>query len=151
MAKTIGYLITWTMYGTWLQGDERGFVKNGKILPANKSLADSNKQNLTKEPVKLTKTQQRIVADAIYEKARQLNQKIHALAVCSNHVHIVAGYVPQPISAIVTAYKMAAQVALRKDGLTGRVWTKGFDKRYCFDESALKARINYVNSHNTKK
>ena len=26
-------------------------------------------------------------------------------------------------------------------------WTKGFDKRYCFDEKSLGRRINYVNSH----
>ena len=31
MAKTLGYLITWTTYGTWLQGDERGYAKKGKV------------------------------------------------------------------------------------------------------------------------
>ena len=34
MAKTLGYMITWTTYGTWLQGDERGYVKDGNICPA---------------------------------------------------------------------------------------------------------------------
>jgi hypothetical protein len=48
---------------------------------------------------------------------------------------------------IVSYYKNAAQIVLRKFGLTGRVWTKGFDKRYCFDEQALKSRIDYVNSN----
>jgi len=31
MAKTLGYMITWTTYGTWLQGGEKGFVKNGVV------------------------------------------------------------------------------------------------------------------------
>jgi len=115
MAKTLGYMITWTTYGTWLQGDKRGFVKKGIIHPANQSLANSNRQNLTKEPVQLSKAQQEIVAKAIYEKANQLNQRIHALAVCSKHVHIVADYIPEPIGSIVTGYKNSAQVALRKD------------------------------------
>ena len=26
MPKTIGCMLTWTMYGSWLQGDERRYV-----------------------------------------------------------------------------------------------------------------------------
>jgi len=147
MAKTLGYMITFTTYGTWLQGDERGFVKDGITYAANQSLAQSNKQNLSKNPVKLSKNQRVIAAKAIYEKANRLNQKILALAVCSNHVHIVANYISEPIGLVVSHYKNSAQVVLRKVGLTGRIWTKGFDKRYCFDVQALKSRIDYVNSH----
>ncbi|MBN2594153.1 MAG: hypothetical protein JXA81_11650 [Sedimentisphaerales bacterium] len=84
MAKTLGYMITFTTYGTWLQGDERGFVKNGVTCAANQSLTDSNKQNLSKNPVKLSKSHRAIAAKAIYEKANRLNQNVLALAVCSN-------------------------------------------------------------------
>jgi len=147
MAKTLGYMITFTTYGTWLQGDERRFVKDGITYAANQSLADSNKQDLSKNPVKLSKNHRVITAKAICEKADKLNQKILALAVCSNHVHIVVDYVPIPMGKIVSYYENAAQAALRKVGLAGRVWTKGFDKRYCFDAQALRSRIDYVNSH----
>jgi REP element-mobilizing transposase RayT len=147
MAKTLGYMITFTTYGTWLQGDKRGFVKNGKTYAANQSLADSNKRNLSKNPVKLSETHRAVAAKAIFEKADRLGQKILALAVCSNHVHIVADYVLLPIGLVVSHYKNSAQAALRKIGLIGRIWTKGFDKRYCFDEQALKSRIDYVNSN----
>jgi len=140
-------MITFTTYGTWLQGDERGFVKEGKTYAANQSLVDLNKQNLSKNPVKLSKNHRVITAKAIIEKSDQLNQKILALTVCSNHVHIVADYISMPIGKVVSYYKNAAQAALRKAGLPGRIWTKGFDKRYCFDEQALKSRIDYVNSH----
>jgi len=150
MAKTVGYMITWTTYGTWLQGDKRGYVKNGKILPTSRSLEDSNKHNLSKEPVKLTKTHRQIVQDAIFEKAKQLNQKIYALSVSSNHVHIVAEYIAMPIGLVVRHYKGSAQAALRKRGLSGRIWTKGFDKRYCFDQHTLQNRINYAKSHDNE-
>lgn len=150
MAKTIGYMITWTTYGSWLQGDKRGFVKKGRIYTANQSLTNSNRQSLSKEPVKLSKSHRRIVANAISEKANQLNQRIYALSVSSNHVHIVVDYIPKPIGLVVTHYKNSAQVALRKAGLCGRVWTKGFDKRYCFDQKSLRNRIHYVNSHNSE-
>ena len=147
MAKTLGYMITWTTYGTWLQGDERGYVEDGQIFPPNQPLEDSNKQNLSKEPVTLTKTHRQNVQDAIVEKAKQLNQKIYALSVSSNHVHIVVGCVPMPIGLVVRHYKGSAQAALRKVGVAGRIWTKGFDKRYCFDQQTLQNRINYVKSH----
>ena len=147
MAKTLGYMITFTTYGTWLQGDKRGFVKNGQTYAGNQSIADSNIQNLSKNPVKLSKKHRTIAAKAIFEKAGRLGQKILALAVCSNHVHIVAEYVPTPIGKVVSHYKNSAQDTLRKAGLSGRIWTKVFDKRYCFDEQALKSRIDYVNSH----
>ena len=149
MAKTLGYMITWTTYGTWFQGDKRGFVKDGKTYAVNQSLADSNKQNLSKNPVRLSGTHRAIAAEAIFEKADRLDQTILALAVCSNHIHLVVDYISLPIGKVVSHYKNAAQVALRKAGLAGRVWTKGFDKRYCFDEQALKSRIDYVNSHKT--
>ena len=148
MAKTLAYMITWATYGTWLQGNERGYVKDGQILPPNQSLEDSNKQNLSKEPVRLSDTHRQIVQNAILEKANELNQKIYVLSVFSNHVHIVAEYIPMPIGLVVRHYKGAAQSALRKTSLLGNIWTKGFDKRYCFDEQTLKKRIDYLKSHN---
>ena len=146
MPETLGYMITWTTYGTWLQGDKRGFVKKGVIYPANKSLADSNRQRLAKTPIKLSKNHRQKVANAIFEKAKQLNQKIYALSVFSNHIHLVAEYTTTPVGRVVTHYKNAAQVALRNQGLSGRIWTKGFDKRYCFDQESLQNRIRYVKS-----
>lgn len=148
MAKTIAYMITWTTYGTWLQGDRRRYVKDGQILPSNQSLENSNKQNLSKEPVRLSPTYRQIVQKAIIQMAKQLNQKIFALSVSSTHVHVLAEYIPMPIGLVVRHYKGSAQSALRKTGLLGNIWTKGFDKRYCFDEQTLKNRIDYVKSHN---
>lgn len=150
MPETLGYMITWTTYGSWLQGDKRGFVKKGRIMPENKALADINIQGLVKNPVRLSKTHRQVAANAIIEEAKRLNQTIYALSVSSSHIHLVAEYTPMPIGTAVTHYKNAAQVALRKIGLLGRIWTKGFDKRYCFNEESLRRRINYVNSHNQR-
>jgi len=30
VSKIIGCMLTWTTYGTWLQEDEKGYVKDGK-------------------------------------------------------------------------------------------------------------------------
>lgn len=150
MPNTLGYLLTWTTYGTWLQGDEHGYVKNGVTLGANTPLANINERELTKDPVKLTQQQRKIIEDAIRTKANEIGQKIYALAVCSNHVHIVADYTTKDLGLIVRYYKMAAQSALRNKGFEGRLWTKGFDKRFCFDERSLRRRIGYVNKQDKK-
>ena len=84
-------MITLTFYGMWLQGDERGYVKDGKVLGGNIGLYESNKANLKSERVRLNKKEQEIVRQAIMNMAFGLGQKIYALAVCSNHVHIVVG------------------------------------------------------------
>ena len=42
--EPIAYLITWTTYGTWLSGDERGWVKRGQgsNYPTSKSSEGPN-------------------------------------------------------------------------------------------------------------
>jgi REP element-mobilizing transposase RayT len=141
-------MLTWTTYGTWLQGDERGYVKNGQVLPGDENLLAANAAVLAKAPVKLSADQRKVIEQAILKKAEHLGQKVYAAAICSNHVHLVTSYVPIPVGTVVRYYKNASLVALRQTGFAGRVWTKGFDKRYCFDELSLRIRIDYVNAHN---
>ena len=37
-------MATWTTYGTWLQGNEKKYVKDGEILQADKELEEANKR-----------------------------------------------------------------------------------------------------------
>ena len=141
-------MITWTTYGTWLQGDERGYVKNGRICSGNKVLMQSNKQCQVQDAVRLSKVQQQLVKNSVIEEAALRDQKIYALSVQSTHIHMVIAYTPQPISNIVAYYKKAARLALRTIGHEGKLWTKGYDKRFCFDVESLKRRIRYVQSQN---
>ena len=150
MAKTLGYMVTWTTYGSWLQGDNRKYVKDGEILPPNENLADANSKALTKDAVQLSFNQRRIAEEAIRQKAIQFGQRIYALSVCAKHVHLVAEYIPRPIGIVVQRYKSCAVRALRKDGMQGRIWTAGFDKRYCFDADSLQIKINYVNNNHRR-
>ena len=148
MAKMLGYMITWTTYGTWLQGDKRGYVKNGKIYPGNKSLMQANLQLKLQDAVRLSKIQQKVVRDAIIKEAELRGQSVYTLSVSATHIHIVAEYISRPISNIVAYYKKAARLALKTVGHEGKLWTKGYDKRFCFDRATLEQRIKYVKGHN---
>jgi hypothetical protein len=65
MAKTAGYMITWTTYGTWLQGDAKGFVTDGEARGENIALKESDIKSLTKPAVRLGRREKEIVRDAI--------------------------------------------------------------------------------------
>lgn len=148
MGRMIGYMITWTTYGTWLQGDMRGYVKNGKVLRGNKKLQEANRMSQKDKSVRLTRANREIVRKAILKEAEKLGQTIYSMVVCSNHVHMVANRIEITIEKVAGRYKRAGTVALKGNGFTGKVWTKGFDKRFCFDEKSLKDKIDYVRRHN---
>ena len=67
---------------------------------------------------------------------------------CSNHVHAVVGCDGLSIEEIVSRFKNAGRVALRDVGVGGKVWTTGYDNRFCFDEKDLRTRMAYVEKHN---
>ena len=148
MGKTVGYMLTWTTYGSWLQGDERGYVKEGRVLSGDKGLVTLC-EKLQKGPkVKLRSDEKDIARRAILDEAQRIGRTVEALAVCTNHVHLVLRYSPEPIGRTVSRFKNVASAALRRHGRVGRVWTRGFDKRFCFDRDDLSRRIQYVSNHN---
>ena len=143
----LGYMLTWTTYGTWLQGDKRGYVKNGEVLNVNIELQRTNRKNQLQKSFLLESKQQKLIHIAILEEAKNLNHRLYAISVKKTHIHIVVSDHPRGSSVIVARYKNAGRQALRKAGITGKIWTKGYDIRYCYDEQKLKRRINYVNAH----
>jgi hypothetical protein len=50
MANTFATLITMTTYGTWLRGAKRGWIDEGKILPADPILEAADRRRM-KHPV----------------------------------------------------------------------------------------------------
>ncbi|OHB61042.1 MAG: hypothetical protein A2167_04435 [Planctomycetes bacterium RBG_13_46_10] len=141
-------MLTWTAYSSWLQGDKRKYVKNGQILNPNPSLESKNKENMKYPKVSLTTAQRKIIENAIIEESAGLNQKIHAIAIRKSHIHLVTDCNFISAASAVSHYKNAARLAMESNGFVGRLWTKGFSVRYCFDENQLNAVIQYVNRHN---
>ena len=128
-------MITWTTYGSWLQGDKRGYVKNGKILRDDDSFLQSNLKRLKNPPARLSTEHCKIFRHAIINKAKEINHKIHAIAVCSNHVHIVAERTNQSIEKVVSCYKKPP--VLHYDPM---VLTEGFGQGDLISASVLPKR-----------
>ncbi len=140
-------MVTWTTYGTWLQGDKRGFVKDGKISRTSKGLEQANKKRQSGEEFTLKKEQRGIVRSAVLQEAERTNENVLAISVRSNHVHVVIESGGKPLDIVVNRFKTAAYYALRECGFEGKVWSKGYDKGFCFSEKELSARVDYVNKH----
>ena len=147
MSALIGYMVTCTTYGSWLQGDERGYVKQGRTCPEDNAIRQANLNALKTPPVTLIKSEQKVVYEAIVSESGLIAQKICALAVCPDHVHLAAKPCRKSIEQIVSRYKNKAMFALRKYGREGRIWTRSFDKRFCFTAEQLAARITYIRNH----
>ncbi len=147
MGKMLGYMLTWTTYGTWLQGDERGWVKDGERLGGNAGLKRSNEEGMSQSAVRLNSEQKAIVRRSLFEQAERLGQEVFALAVWSTHLHVVLEANEESIEKAAGYYKNATRKALHDQGLKGKVWTKGYDKKFCYDEGVLEQKIAYVQGH----
>src|SRR5262249_25608994 len=85
------YHIIWTTYGTWLPGDERGWMHKGDpaVQPPNPELERACRARMSEAMVLLDATQQHVVATTIEAHCRHRGWTLLALAVKSNHVHVL--------------------------------------------------------------
>ncbi|MFO0813238.1 MAG: hypothetical protein U0796_08475 [Gemmatales bacterium] len=145
---TVGTLITYTTYGTWLRGDARGWVEDGVIMPADAMLELADASRL-KHPVYLLKPDQLWnVGKRICQKLlERINLRLLALTVETWHVHYVVPATTIALSDIVKQTKETVRFIL-KPGQP--MWTTDFDRRYCFSWEKLHQRVDYVERHNER-
>ncbi|MCK5174913.1 MAG: transposase [Planctomycetes bacterium] len=116
-------------------------------MKKNERLRLDNESRLVKDAVRLGARERKIVEQAIKYEALRRNVTVHAIAVCSNHVHVVVGYSISNVEDVVREFKQAGMAALKECGMTGKIWAKKYDKRFCFDKKSLQTRVAYVNRH----
>jgi len=144
----LAYLLTWTTYGTWLPGDERGWTKrkSGPQLP------DSNKERAAlarmKHPVcRLCPAERQLVEAAIRAQCEKRGWDLLAVSCRSNHVHVVVSADDHP-NRVRDQLKAACTRALKAGDTScaapSRWWTQGGSGRYVNDEDSLEAAILYV-------
>ena len=87
----LAYFITWTTYGAWLPGDERGWLERGSavIRPPDPELRAFAESAMMEEPVVLTQAQRELVESVIVKHCNIRKWILHARNVRPNHVHIV--------------------------------------------------------------
>ena len=152
----IAYFLTWATYGTWLPGDERGWIefRRGWHLPdpARKLEAEAS---MTEDACLLNADQRQVVEATIAEHCRIRNWVLHAVNCRSNHLHVVVtapGYHPDVVREQFKAWctrrlkEHAHTNPTRQRGsqVRDQWWAERGSKRYINDPDSLEAAIFYV-------
>jgi REP element-mobilizing transposase RayT len=149
----LAYFITWTTYGTWLPGDERGWLMRGSsaIRAPDPALQSAAEAAMTEEPVVLTPAQRDLVTSVVRKHCQIRQWTLYAVNVRSNHVHVVvrAPIAGDEVRAQFKAWcsrRLSQQAGLLGHGKNGlrRWFTEKGDVRWIKDESYLADAIQYV-------
>jgi len=145
---TLGTLITYTTYGTWLRGDARGWVEDGVILPPDPLVELEDYASLKHPVFRMEREQLWDIGQRICEKLlERINLRLLALTVQTWHVHYVVPATTIPLSTIVKETKETVRFFLLPDQ---PIWTTDFDRRFCYDWQRLRDRVDYVEEHNVR-
>jgi hypothetical protein len=122
----LAYLITIRTYGTWLHGDQRGWVdRHGKNIYGtpreefNPGLLRQVKEELKRPPFILNQSQRIAVDQEIKDVCQRRRYDLRALNVRTNHLHSVVSAQTKP-ERIINAFKSNATRALREQNLVTR-------------------------------
>ncbi|QDT36985.1 transposase [Stratiformator vulcanicus] len=154
MSDVIAYFLTWTTYGSWMPGDERGWVARGcgEQAPDSRVKEIANRMMVESE-VKLSRDCRELVERTINRHCEIRNWHLHACAVRSNHVHVVVTAVDVDPANVREQLKAWATRRLRDeiDGARRKWWTEGGSVRFVRSDSQLERCIMYVTEAQDRK
>jgi hypothetical protein len=154
MPDPIAYFITWPTYGTWLPGDERGWVEyhRGWQLP-NRDLEQYCRSCMTEEQCLLTPEERSIALQQIVETC-EYRQWIHYASACrSNHAPIVIGASNTSPKKIRTDIKAWCTRRLRERSRPQQEnwWAERGSIRFVWDDESLATVVQYVTEAQDRK
>jgi len=156
LPEPLAYFLTWPTYGTWLPGDDRGWVRRhrGHQLP-DPPLQLETLARMTEDACPLDEDQRRLVEATIADHCRIRSWTLHAVNCRTNHLHVVvtAGLHPDQVREQFKAWTSRKLKQLERDrtsesvapsGIRTRWWAERGSSRYLNDDDSLEAAILYV-------
>jgi REP element-mobilizing transposase RayT len=151
----LAYHLTWTAYGQWLSGDERGWVDEGKpgIQPGDKEREDRMRARMSEQAVTFDAIQREMIETTIRDHCRIRGWEVLALTVRPRHVHLVVGgnATPERMMEQLKAWcsrrlsDAAGLVARVAEGAGRRRWfTEHGSTKWINDQAYLDEAIDYV-------
>jgi hypothetical protein len=148
----LAYLITFTTYGTWLPGDERGWVDRrqnwfGTPYPQARPALTRKAESALSEPAfALDGSRRAVVLTAIEEVCIHRGWRLEAAHVRSRHIHTVVSACALP-EAVLNAFKAWSSRKLKSAGFDcarKKRWTRHGGMDYLWTEESVEAAIDYV-------
>jgi len=152
--EPLGYFITWTCYGTWLPGDNRGWTKwhKGDHIP-QPLLAEWCKEQMVETPIVLN-SEQRLIVNAVVTKHCEIRKWTLRQVNCrSTHCHVVvtaAAYDGESVRDQFKAWSKRGlkdherESGIKEESLRVHWWTRKGSVRHLDDEDSLEAATIYV-------
>ncbi|MFQ5412425.1 MAG: transposase, partial [Phycisphaerae bacterium] len=156
------HLLTWTTYGTWLPGDDRGFVSRtpaaaggheirnepGTSYDAGRrDLTESARKRMKGKPVFLNPQHARVIHDAFIEVAINHDIAMLAFSIMPDHVHLICQDSERSGSDLLQLFKGVSSRSLGqrfKLVESPRWWTESGSKRFIRKRDDPQAAIDYV-------
>jgi REP element-mobilizing transposase RayT len=146
----LAYFITWATYGTWLPGDERGWVEyhRGWQLP-NPIRELEAAAAMTEDACRLDPEQRAAVEAQVAETCRFRVWVLHAVNCRTNHVHLVvtAPVDPEVVRSQIKAWctrRLKELARSREEAVRDNWWAERGSQRYVNDAPGLETVTAYV-------
>jgi REP element-mobilizing transposase RayT len=157
------WLLTSTTYGSWLPGDQRGFVSKithatgdrvvhnvpGTPYDADMPRLEAAAKKLLKcSPIRLRVEHAEALRDQFFETASIRGWRLLAMAIMTNHFHVVVGAAdaiePEKLLGDLKSY--GSRILNRRWGkpASDTWWTSSGSKRHLNDETSMIAAVRYV-------
>jgi REP element-mobilizing transposase RayT len=149
----LAYFITFSCYGTWLHGDERGSKNRRKYnqvgepnIPPTPKWAEHETPLLKNPPFKLNAARRPIVEKTIAEVCAYRGLLLYAVQARTNHVHSVvsAGVGPEKIMGAFKAYSTRHLREKKLVSADSKIWSRHGSTRYLWTEKHIELAIDYV-------
>jgi REP element-mobilizing transposase RayT len=153
--EPLAYFITWTVYGTFLQGDIRGWRRrrSGQQLPQPK-LADWHNKRLNHPIMLLDEFHKLAIENEIQRLAKFRQWHVWTCRCQHNHVHVVVTATEHNGDIVRDQMKANCTRVLRESWLQfvdRPVWTKGGDWECINSEDDLEQVVLYVDVAQDRK
>ena len=157
MSDPLAYLLTWSTYGTWLPGDERGWIEHerGWQLPDPMRKLEAAAK-MADDACRLDLAQREVVQQQVTETCGFRSWPLHAVNCRSNHVHVVVS-ASQPPKTVRNQLKAWCTRRLKEleqerqkasgcgsENIREQWWAERGSQRFINDEDSLEAAILYV-------
>jgi REP element-mobilizing transposase RayT len=150
--EPLAYFLTWTTYGTWLPGDDRGWWRAGEFRLAQSLFRQMAASEMKETEFRATPHDREVVETTVKRHCEIRSWTLHAVKARSNHVHVVVaapGYAPETVRDQFKAWctrQLKASYPGRK-----RFWTEGGSCRSINHEDDLESAIIYVKEAQDRK
>lgn len=152
----LAYFLTWSTYGTWLPGDERGWVgyRKGWQLPDPIRKCEAEAR-MGEDACVLDCQQRQLVERTISDHCRIRGWELHAVNCRTNHLHVVvaAPIPPKQVQVQLKAWctRRLKDLESRRRGigrddpaLRQQWWAERGSRRWINDHDSLEAAVLYV-------